>query len=244
MEGRQVLEYGRREPSWFDRTAWALERTLRGAASPLLPVLVVVGCGVIGGYLGYRLHPPPTFTFYWKVDLSPATRPPGEPALNKDFSPSEFFAPAAVGALRQAGLVNDQPGDAVIRRIFMFMRAPKPGRPMASIQLGFESPDAAVSRRAGEVLANEVGRVLTARGVDFTAYSTGSWAYDDHGGPTAATALGAILGTIAGLLLTGAYTEWHSRRRLLRSLEVVAVHHRHVRCRFHASANSRGAAPE
>jgi hypothetical protein len=227
MAAKPILEYGSAEPSWFDRATAVLERALRRAALFVLPILLVAGCGTIGGYVGYRLCPAPAFTFYWKVDLSPATRPLGEPALNSDFSPSEFFAPTAVTALRQAGLVGDQPDEVVIRGMFMFVRAPKPGRSAASVQVGFESPDAKVSKRAAEVLANEVGQVFTARGFTCKAYPTNSWAYDDHGGPTAFATFGAVLGMIVGLLLTGAQIEWRSRRRVSRSREWVATHDNH-----------------
>jgi hypothetical protein len=186
VAGILVLEYGRPDPSRWDR---AVGLAVRCA----LPVLLLAACGGIGGYIGYRFRPVPTITRYWKVELSGGARTPGTPALSDNFSPSAFFRPLAVGALRRAGLVHGKTDNEVSRSIFIFVQAPKPAR-NAAIDLGFDSPSFQVSERGAKVLATEVGSVLNTRAMAHHAYALTSWSVDDHGGSISTVAPGALAG--------------------------------------------------
>jgi hypothetical protein len=160
-----------------------------------LPALLLAVCGGIGGYIGYHFRPAATVRCCWKVELTSGGGT-GAPVLSDNFAPSTFFRPLAVGALRRAGLVQNQTEDEGSRSIFIFVKAPKPSRP-AAIQVGWDSPTFQVSERAAKVLATEVSNVLDARGIAHHEYALTSWAYDDHGG-AASTILS---GTMAGIFV-------------------------------------------
>ena len=187
MAAVRVLQYGRRDPSPWDRAVGL-------AVSFALPALVLVLCGGIGGYIGYRLRPAATVRCCWKVELHSGGGT-GAPDLSDNFTPSTFFRPLAVGALRRAGLVHDRTDDEVSRSIFIFVNAPKPSR-HAAVQVGLDSPSFQVSQQAGKVLGTEVGNVLDARGIAHHGYALDSWAYEDHGGAISTVVPGSVAGIV------------------------------------------------